>query len=292
MNIGRAFSALGEGLELQGRVVAGREQAEWEAARQENLVRLRAKFEAEQTEKNQKFTAAENAAERTAADRRAERADDRADSRMNSQERMARERENRIASREDKAALRALRVNRSTGLQKFATEINAVRKNLLTAQQDGNESEAQELRAELDLLARQRENFDLETQYQLSEAGDPYWRDSTLDDDQMNRLFGGDGATGGDDPADPDTAPAVPSAPQLIPTEAPKPKPKPQQRIGRGVIGEPVQGSARPASTQDRRTQWGRVVADPTEPEQQTRVGGRGVTLVPRLIDEPRTAGR
>lgn len=222
MNLSAGFAAAGRGLELMANNAARREELDWQAAREENLQRLRhtqnlelegvrAKNDADAAEKQRTFVAGENKANREADDARQNRADARADARQR-----------RADSKADNRELSELRRHRTTTLQAFRAQYAKSLTDYNNAKASGmaDEDALADMEANIRYIAREMQDFDAQSKDELAAAGDPWAKKQLLTDEDIEKMAG----DGGQVPSAAQGAGAAQPRPSGAPA---RPKPKP-----------------------------------------------------------------
>lgn len=195
MNLSAGFQAFGQGLNLIAQTQYRREERDWITARDENFATLRQKQALELEDrrtandeaaagKQREFIASENDKNRKADDTRAERA-----------ERRDAAREERLYRREDAKELAELRRHRATTLQNFRAQYGKALTDYNTAKASGilEQADLEEMRANIEYIAREMQDFDAQSKDALAAAGDSWAKQQTLGDEDMEHLMGGNG---------------------------------------------------------------------------------------------------
>lgn len=198
MNVSGGMRALGQGLQLIADRQFQREEREWMAAREENLMRLRhgqnlelegmrADNDRQAADAQRRFVAGENARDRRDAGQRQDRADARADARAERADNRADARQRRGEARDDARELSELRRHRTTTLQNFRAQYGKALQDFNEAKASGmtDPEDLAELQANVSYIAQEMQDFDAQSKDALAQAGDPWAKSQLLSDDDF-----------------------------------------------------------------------------------------------------------
>lgn len=227
MNISAGFRAAGQGLKLIAEHAGRREERNWAMLREEHMAELRQKqtlqLEDRRSDNNEKaaeaqrgFIGEENDKNRKADDARADRSDRRADAR-----------EKRADAKADTRELSELRRHRVSTLQNFRTQYGKALSDLNTAKASGmiDEADLAEMRANVQYIAQEMQDFDAQSKDALAAAGDRWAKSQLQTDEDFAQLGGG--------------RPSVVSQPPETVSSLAKPKPLQSTSVASGRTAAP-----------------------------------------------------